>query len=129
MLLRLMRRTGLGVILVTLISAAFVVGCESGDDPETPSASPAPTASAVSTPTPTPEGPGILTPQPDVSIVIQPETVISAGDRHTCALPPGGTPVSERLSGEVLSLPMHPYLTEEAQQQVVDAVRGAAQPA
>ena len=40
-----------------------------------------------------PEEPGILTPQPDVSIVMQQETVISAGDRHTCALPPGGTPV------------------------------------
>ncbi|MFZ2872114.1 DegT/DnrJ/EryC1/StrS family aminotransferase [Zavarzinia sp.] len=39
---------------------------------------------------------------------------------------PGGVPVSERLSGQVLSLPMHPYLTEEAQDRIIAAVRSAA---
>jgi dTDP-4-amino-4,6-dideoxygalactose transaminase len=35
----------------------------------------------------------------------------------------GGLPVSDRLAGEVVSLPMHPYLTEEAQDRIVAAVR------
>lgn len=39
---------------------------------------------------------------------------------------PGGVPVSEKLSGQVLSLPMHPYLTEEAQDRIIAAVRSAA---
>lgn len=34
-----------------------------------------------------------------------------------------GLPVSDRLADEVISLPMHPYLTEEAQDRVVAAVR------
>ena len=36
-----------------------------------------------------------------------------------------GLPVSERLAGEVLSLPMHPYLAEAVQDRVVDALRAA----
>ena len=36
----------------------------------------------------------------------------------------GGVPVSEQLSQEVLSLPMHPYLEEAAQDRVIDAIRG-----
>lgn len=39
---------------------------------------------------------------------------------------PGGVPVSEKLSGQVLSLPMHPYLTEQAQDRIIAAVRSAA---
>ncbi len=35
----------------------------------------------------------------------------------------GGVPVAERLSQEVLSLPMHPYLSSLAQSQIVTAVR------
>lgn len=35
---------------------------------------------------------------------------------------PGGTPVSERLSQTVLSLPMHPYLTKQTQREVVEAL-------
>jgi dTDP-4-amino-4,6-dideoxygalactose transaminase len=35
---------------------------------------------------------------------------------------PGGTPVSDRLAREVLSLPMHPDLDRDAQARVVDAV-------
>jgi dTDP-4-amino-4,6-dideoxygalactose transaminase len=34
----------------------------------------------------------------------------------------GGLPVSDRLAAEVLSLPMHPYLTAEVQDQVIAAV-------
>jgi UDP-2-acetamido-2-deoxy-ribo-hexuluronate aminotransferase len=34
-----------------------------------------------------------------------------------------GLPVSERLAGEVLSLPMHPYLDDATQERVVDALR------
>ncbi|MBR1190593.1 DegT/DnrJ/EryC1/StrS family aminotransferase [Bradyrhizobium sp. AUGA SZCCT0169] len=37
----------------------------------------------------------------------------------------GGLPISERLSGEVLSLPMHAYLDEATQDRVIEAVRGA----
>src|SRR5262249_56750920 len=35
----------------------------------------------------------------------------------------GGLPVSERLAGEVLSLPMHPYLDEATQDRIVAAGR------
>src|SRR3954451_5023362 len=37
----------------------------------------------------------------------------------------GGLPVSERLSGDVISLPMHAYLDEPTQQRIIEAVRGA----
>jgi len=37
----------------------------------------------------------------------------------------GGLPVSEKLSKDVISLPMHAYLDEPMQQRVIDAVRGA----
>jgi dTDP-4-amino-4,6-dideoxygalactose transaminase len=37
----------------------------------------------------------------------------------------GGLPVSERLSSDVISLPMHAYLDEPTQDRVIDAVRGA----
>ena len=37
----------------------------------------------------------------------------------------GGLPVAERLAEEVVSLPMHPYLTEEVQDRVVAAVKKA----
>ncbi len=36
-----------------------------------------------------------------------------------------GLPVSERLAGEVLSLPMHPYLDEAVQDRIVAAVEAA----
>jgi dTDP-4-amino-4,6-dideoxygalactose transaminase len=35
----------------------------------------------------------------------------------------GDLPVTEQLAGEILSLPMHPWLTEEAVGRVVEAVR------
>jgi dTDP-4-amino-4,6-dideoxygalactose transaminase len=37
----------------------------------------------------------------------------------------GGLPVSERLSSDVISLPMHAYLDEAMQERVIKAVRGA----
>jgi dTDP-4-amino-4,6-dideoxygalactose transaminase len=39
--------------------------------------------------------------------------------------PPGGLPQAEWLSERVISLPMHPYLTEAQQDLVVRAVRDA----
>jgi dTDP-4-amino-4,6-dideoxygalactose transaminase len=39
---------------------------------------------------------------------------------------PGGLPVTDALAGQVLSLPMHPYLEPDAQDQVIAAVRGFA---
>jgi dTDP-4-amino-4,6-dideoxygalactose transaminase len=37
----------------------------------------------------------------------------------------GGLPVSESLSGDVISLPMHAYLDEPTQERIIRAVRGA----
>jgi len=37
----------------------------------------------------------------------------------------GGLPVSEKLSEDVISLPMHAYLDEPTQQRIIKAVRGA----
>ena len=37
----------------------------------------------------------------------------------------GGLPVSERLSAEVISLPMHAYLDEATQDRVIAAVRAS----
>ena len=36
-----------------------------------------------------------------------------------------GLPVSERVANEVVSLPMHPYLTPDTQDRIIDAVRRA----
>jgi dTDP-4-amino-4,6-dideoxygalactose transaminase len=36
---------------------------------------------------------------------------------------PGGLPVTEAKAGQVISLPMHPYLSEEDQDTVVTAIR------
>lgn len=40
-------------------------------------------------------------------------------------LGPGGLPVTERIAGEVISLPMHPYLDEATQARIIDAVLAA----
>lgn len=37
---------------------------------------------------------------------------------------PGGLPVSEAKAEKVLALPMHAYLTEEVQDEIIEAVRG-----
>ena len=44
-----------------------------------------------------------------------------------CGLGPGSFPVSEAAAARVISLPMHPYLTDQQQQTVVAAVRTALQ--
>jgi dTDP-4-amino-4,6-dideoxygalactose transaminase len=36
---------------------------------------------------------------------------------------PGGLPVSEAKAGTVLALPMHPYLTPETQDRIIEAIR------
>ena len=33
-----------------------------------------------------------------------------------------GAPIAERLAREVLSLPMHPYLTSHQQDRIIDAI-------
>ena len=38
-----------------------------------------------------------------------------------------GLPVSERLSDEVLSLPMHPYLDDAVQDRIIAAIADALQ--
>ena len=38
----------------------------------------------------------------------------------------GGLPISEKLSADVISLPMHAYLEEPTQERIIKAVRGAA---
>jgi dTDP-4-amino-4,6-dideoxygalactose transaminase len=40
-------------------------------------------------------------------------------------VPDGGLPVTDKLAGEVISLPMHAYLDEATQDRIVAAVRGA----
>jgi dTDP-4-amino-4,6-dideoxygalactose transaminase len=42
-----------------------------------------------------------------------------------CPLVPGGLPVTERLKHEVLSLPMHPYLSSRQSDYICSAVRAA----
>lgn len=45
-----------------------------------------------------------------------------------CQTDPAGMPVSERLAGRVLSLPMHPYLAPEDQDRVVTELAAALGP-
>jgi dTDP-4-amino-4,6-dideoxygalactose transaminase len=40
----------------------------------------------------------------------------------------GGLPVSDTISGEVISLPMHPYLEVRLQERIVEAIRRAVAP-
>ena len=42
-----------------------------------------------------------------------------------CPVASGGLPVTERMASQVISLPMHPYLTSEAQDRVIAAVHTA----
>ena len=37
---------------------------------------------------------------------------------------PNGLPVTEAKAATVLALPMHPYLDEATQAQIIDAIRG-----
>ena len=47
------------------------------------------------------------------------------GAYRDCPVADGGLAVTERLAGEVISLPMHAYLAEPAQDRIVEAMRGA----
>ncbi|MDQ4133760.1 MAG: DegT/DnrJ/EryC1/StrS aminotransferase family protein [Actinomycetota bacterium] len=47
---------------------------------------------------------------------------------ESCPQPAGGLPVSDALSRRVLSLPMHPYLSDRAQERVIASVRRAVAP-
>ena len=47
------------------------------------------------------------------------------GYRHHPAVDDGSLPVSEKLSTQVISLPMHAYLDEQTQDLVIEAVHGA----
>ena len=42
-----------------------------------------------------------------------------------CPVADGGVPVSDRLAGEVISLPMHAYLEPAVQDRIIEAVRQA----
>lgn len=44
---------------------------------------------------------------------------------QSCPVVPGGCPISDQLAAEVLSLPMHPYLTAADQERVADALRAS----
>jgi dTDP-4-amino-4,6-dideoxygalactose transaminase len=47
------------------------------------------------------------------------------GGYRDCPVADGGLAVTEKLAGEVISLPMHAYLDEATQDRIVMAVRGA----
>ncbi len=47
------------------------------------------------------------------------------GAYRDCPVAEGGLAITEKLAGEVISLPMHAYLDEATQDRIVDAVRGA----
>jgi dTDP-4-amino-4,6-dideoxygalactose transaminase len=42
----------------------------------------------------------------------------------TCPTDPAGLTISEQLAGQVLSLPMHPYLATDTQDRIIERVRG-----
>jgi dTDP-4-amino-4,6-dideoxygalactose transaminase len=44
--------------------------------------------------------------------------------RH-CPIAGNGLPVSDRLAGEVISLPMHPYIDDALQDRIIDSVRAS----
>jgi dTDP-4-amino-4,6-dideoxygalactose transaminase len=44
---------------------------------------------------------------------------------QNCPVVPGGCPVSEQLAAEVLSLPMHPYLSATDQERVAAALQAS----
>ena len=51
---------------------------------------------------------------------------LQTGYRHHPKAP-GDLAVSEHLAGEVLSLPMHPYLEAPVQDRIIEAVKQAVQ--
>lgn len=59
------------------------------------------------------------------SAVYYPRALHQQPAYESCPRPEGGLPVSEMLAERVLSLPMHPYLSDAAQERVIAAVRRA----
>ena len=59
------------------------------------------------------------------SAVYYPMPLSQQGGYTQCPVVPGGVLVSERLSGQVLSLPMHPYLDTDTQSTVINALKAA----
>lgn len=59
------------------------------------------------------------------SVVYYPKALADQGAFAGAPVSPGGIEVSRRLTGEVLALPMHPYLAKDVQDRIVDTVRGA----
>ncbi|WP_143320716.1 DegT/DnrJ/EryC1/StrS family aminotransferase, partial [Cellulomonas iranensis] len=59
---------------------------------------------------------------PSVIYYVKPLHLQTAYKHYPIA--PGGLPVSEALPARILSLPMHPYLSEEDQDKIIGAIRG-----
>jgi len=59
------------------------------------------------------------------SAVYYPRALHQQAAYQGCPRPESGLPVSEMLSEQVLSLPMHPYLSDAAQERIIAAVRRA----
>jgi dTDP-4-amino-4,6-dideoxygalactose transaminase len=58
-----------------------------------------------------------------ITLVHYPQPVhLQPAYRERVALAPGGLPVTEKVRGEILSLPMHPYLTDDEVAAVCDAL-------
>ncbi|MDB5452451.1 MAG: DegT/DnrJ/EryC1/StrS family protein [Caulobacteraceae bacterium] len=57
------------------------------------------------------------------SAVYYPIPIHRQGVYSAYPMAPGGLPVTDAKAGQVISLPMHPYLTEDHQDQVIAAVR------
>ncbi|MBF0249706.1 MAG: DegT/DnrJ/EryC1/StrS family aminotransferase [Alphaproteobacteria bacterium] len=57
------------------------------------------------------------------SAVYYPLPLNRQGGYRDCPVAPAGVAVSERLAGEVLSLPMHPYLDAATQDKIIEAVQ------
>jgi len=56
------------------------------------------------------------------SAVYYPLPLNQQGGYGNCPVAPGGVPVSQALSGQVVSLPMHAYLGEQIQSVIVESV-------
>ena len=63
------------------------------------------------------------------TMVYYPRPVPAQEAYRTYPVAKGGVPVSDRLPGEVMSLPMHAYLTEPVQQHIAASLAGALEAA
>ena len=59
------------------------------------------------------------------TMIYYPKALADQGAFEGAPASPTGLEVSRRLTGEVLSLPMHPYLEEIVQMRVIEEVKGA----